>query len=109
MMGSAKDVQRERTQRRHFQGARARQKESWKLFTTMSSSSLSGYVYYVYFIDDFSRKTWIYFLKRNDEIFSKFKEFKALIENHTEKKIKTFQSDNGKEFTSNEFKELCKD
>ena len=39
----------------------------------------------------------------------KFKEFKALIENHTEKKIKTFRSDNGREFTSNEFKELCKD
>ena len=37
------------------------------------------------------------------------KEFKALIENHTEKKIKTFRSDNGGEFTSNEFKELCKD
>ena len=35
--------------------------------------------------------------------------FKALIENHTEKKIKTFQSDNGGEFTSNEFKELCKE
>ena len=29
----------------------------------MSSSSLSGYVYYVSFIDHFSRKTWIYFLK----------------------------------------------
>ena len=29
----------------------------------MSSSSLSGYVYYVSFIDDFSRKTWVYFLK----------------------------------------------
>ena len=26
----------------------------------MSSNSLSGYVCYVYFIDDFSRKTWIY-------------------------------------------------
>ena len=24
----------------------------------MSSSSLSGYVYYVSFVDDFSRKTW---------------------------------------------------
>ena len=75
----------------------------------MSSSSLSGYAYYVSFINDFSRKTWIYFMKNKDEVFSKFKEFKALIENHTENKIKTFLSDNGREFTSNEFKELCKD
>ena len=36
-------------------------------------------------------------------------EFKALIENHIEKKSKTFRSDNGEEFTLNEFKELCKD
>ena len=48
-------------------------------------------------------------MKKKDEVFSKFKEFKALIENHTEKKSENFQSDNGKEFTSNEFKELCKD
>ena len=48
-------------------------------------------------------------MKNKDEVFSKFKEFKALIENHTEKKIKTFQSDNGGEFTSNEIKQLCKD
>ena len=75
----------------------------------MSSSSLSGYVYYVSFIDKFSRKTWIYFVKNKDEVFSKFKEFKALIENHIEKKIKNFRSDNAGEFTSNEFKELCKD
>ena len=39
----------------------------------MSLSSLSGYVYYVSFIDDFSRKTWIYFMKNKDEAFSKFK------------------------------------
>ena len=75
----------------------------------MPSSSLSGYVYYVSFIDDFSRKTWIYFMKNKDEVFSKFKEFKSLIENHIEKKIKTSQSDNGREFTSNEFKHLCKE
>ena len=48
-------------------------------------------------------------MKKKDEVFRKFKEFKALIENHTEKKIKTFQSNNGGEFTSNEFKALCKD
>ena len=48
-------------------------------------------------------------MKNKDEVFRKFKEFKSLIENHTEKKIKTFRSDNGREFTTNEFKELCKD
>ena len=75
----------------------------------MSSISLRGYVYYVSFIDDFSRKTWIYFLKNKDEVFNKFKEFKSLIKNHTEKKINIFLSNNGGEFTSNEFKELCRD
>ena len=75
----------------------------------MSSNSLSGYVYYVSFIDYFARKTWIYFMKNKDEVFNKFKEFKALIENHTKKNIKTFRLDNGRKFTSNEFKELCKD
>ena len=75
----------------------------------MSSSSLNEYVYYVSFIDEFYKKPWIYFMKNKDEVFNKFKEFKALIENHTEKKIKTFRSNNGGEFTSNEFKALCKD
>ena len=48
-------------------------------------------------------------MNNKDEVFNKFKEFKVLIDNHTEKKIKNFRSDNGIEFTSNEFKELCKD
>ena len=76
----------------------------------MSSNSLSGYAYYVSFIDDFSRKTWFYFMKNRKMKYSaSSKEFKALIENHTEKKIKIFRSDNGGEFTWNEFKYLCKD
>ena len=75
----------------------------------MSSNSLSVYAYYVSFIDDFSRKTWVYFMKNKDKVFSKFKEFKALIKNHIEKKIENFISDNRGEFTSNEFKELCKE
>jgi hypothetical protein len=54
----------------------------------MLATSLNGYVYYVSFIDDFSRKTWIYFLKNKDEFFSKFKEFKAFVENLSERKIK---------------------
>ena len=48
-------------------------------------------------------------MKSKDEVFNKFKEFKALVENHTENKIKTFRSDNDGEFTLEEFKELCRD
>ena len=58
------------------------------------------YAYYVSFINDFSRKTWIYLLRRKDEVLNKFKEFKALVENHIENKINNFLSDNGREFTS---------
>ena len=47
----------------------------------MPSPSLSGCLYYVLFIDDHSRKSWIYFLKVKSETFDKFKDFKALIEN----------------------------
>lgn len=70
----------------------------------MTTTSLSGYVYYVSFIDDYSHKTWIYFLKGKNEVFNKFKEFKALVENLSKNKIKIFRSDNGGEFTSGEFK-----
>jgi transposase InsO family protein len=75
----------------------------------MPSTSLSRYVYYVTFIDDYSRKTWVYFLKLKDEVFEKFKEFKALVENLSEKKIKILRSDNGGEYTSKEFKDFCRD
>ena len=72
----------------------------------MSSSPLSGYVYYVSFIDYFSRKTWIYFMKNKYEVFNKFKEFKALIENHTENKIKPFDkimAENSHQMNSNNY------
>jgi hypothetical protein len=64
------------------------------------STSFSGYVYYESFIDDYSRKTWVYFLKSKDEVFGKFKEFKDLIENLSERKIKILWSNNAGEYTS---------
>ena len=45
----------------------------------LSSPSLSGHLYYVLFIDDFSHKAWIYFMKAKSETFSKFQEYKALV------------------------------
>ena len=39
------------------------------LFGPMKVLSLGKFVYYVSFIDDFSRNTWIYFLKKKSEAF----------------------------------------
>ena len=72
-------------------------------------TSLRGYLYYVSFIDDYSRETWIYLLKGKYEVFGKFKEFKVLVENLSKKKIKILRLDNGGEFTSNEFKDFCRE
>ena len=49
----------------------------------MSAPSLSGYIYYVIFIDDFLHKSHIYFMKEKSESFNKFQEFKASIENQS--------------------------
>jgi hypothetical protein len=51
------------------------------VFGPVSVPSLGGSMYYVSFIDDFSRKTWIYFLRKKSKVFEKFKEFKSLVEN----------------------------
>jgi transposase InsO family protein len=75
----------------------------------MPSTSLSGYVYYVSFVEDYSHKTWVYFLKSKDEVLRKLKEFKAFVENLSERKIKILRSNNGGEYTSNEFGIFCKD
>jgi hypothetical protein len=74
----------------------------------MPIKSLGGSSYYAIFIDDYSRKTWLYLLKTKDKVFSKFQEFKAEIENLANKKIKMLRTDNGGEYTSKEFVAFCK-
>jgi hypothetical protein len=67
---------------------------------------MNGCIYYIIFIDDCSRKTWIYFLKTKDESFSKFQVFKNLVENQTGRHFRVFKTDNGKEFDSFKYDEL---
>ncbi|KAH9743388.1 hypothetical protein KPL70_003281 [Citrus sinensis] len=70
-------------------------------------SSLSGGRYFVTFIDDFSRKVWLYILKTKDQAFEKFKIWRALVENQSEMKLKALRTDNGLEFCNKEFDEYC--
>jgi transposase InsO family protein len=73
----------------------------------MTVASLNGYLYYVLFIDDHSRKTWIYFLKTKDGVHARFQEFKAQVENLTGRRIEVLRSDNGGEYTSRDFGDFC--
>ncbi len=47
----------------------------------MRTTSHGGVRYFLTFIDDFSRKTHVYFLKAKGEAFKKFKQYRALVEN----------------------------
>ena len=78
------------------------------MFGPVKVPSLGKSVYYVSFIDEFSRNTWIYFLKKKSEVFDRFKEFKALVENQTKNKLKVLRTNNAGEFYSKEFEEFCK-
>jgi len=70
-------------------------------------SSLGGSRYYVTFIDDATRKTWIYCIKNKSDVFDTFKKWKALVEIETGKKLKCLRSDNGGEYCSKEFDRYC--
>jgi hypothetical protein len=54
------------------------------------------------FVDDFSRFTWIYFLRKKSEVFQHLKDFKALVETQSGKKIKVLRTDNGGEYVNHE-------
>lgn len=70
-------------------------------------ASLGGSRYYVTFIDDHSRKVWVYFLKHKSEVFNVFKVWKAMVETETDLKLKCLRSDNGGEYNDAGFKEYC--
>ena len=69
--------------------------------------SLGGSRYYVMVIDDFSSYTTVYFMRSKSDVLAKFKEFVMLMENLTERKVKTLRSDNRGEYTSIEFQQFC--
>lgn len=46
-------------------------------------------------IDDYSRRSWVAFLREKSKALDKFKIFKAKVENEVDKKIKCLWSDRG--------------
>lgn len=91
-----------------FESSTSKCKEVLEIVTSdicgpMQTTSLGGSRYFALFIDVYSRRMFVYFLKKKNEVFGCFKIFKARVENETNKKIKIFRSDNGGEYVNAEF------
>ena len=67
----------------------------------------SGTISYVTFIDDTTRKTWVYCIRHKYDVLSTFKKWKDLVENETGKMLTCLESDIGGEYCSKEFVSYC--
>ncbi|KAL4341532.1 hypothetical protein GQ457_08G019080 [Hibiscus cannabinus] len=71
--------------------------------------SLGGNIYYLTFIDDYSKKCWVYALEEKSKALDKFKEFKAIAKKQSGQYIKILISDRGGEYTVKLFEDFCKE
>lgn len=74
----------------------------------ISPNTISGNRYFVTYTDDYSRYSFIQFMKTKDEQEKKFKEFRKLFQVQFSHPIKFLRTDSGGEFTSNAFEEYLK-
>ena len=74
---------------------------------TMREKGMEGEVYFMLFLDDYTRMTWVFFLKKKSKACECFKIFKGMVGNETDLKINTLRSYNGGELTSNELWNFC--
>lgn len=74
----------------------------------METETLGGAKYFMTFIDDYSKKVYVYFLRYKSEALEKFKEFKHEVENQLDAHIKILRTDNGLEYVNKGFSDFLK-
>lgn len=72
----------------------------------METMSISGSGYFLTFVDDYTKKVFVYFLQYKNQAAKTFETFKAFVEKQTEKTIKCLRSDRGKEYVNEELKNI---
>ncbi|OMO94644.1 Integrase, catalytic core [Corchorus capsularis] len=73
----------------------------------MEGESLRGNRYFVTFIDDASRKTWVFCVRYKSQVLHVFQKFPAMVERETGLPLKCIRTDNVGEYTSNDFVAYC--
>ena len=68
-----------------------------------SVSSIGGSRYFVVFVDDYSRYSWIFNMKHRFELLQVYSNFAKMVETQFSKRIKIFRSDNALKYTQYAF------
>jgi transposase InsO family protein len=69
--------------------------------------SWQGHRYYVVFVDDYSRRVFLYLLKKKSEVMAALRQFVQMAETQTDLRLKRLRSDRGGEYCSAEMKAYC--
>ncbi|CAB0012236.1 unnamed protein product, partial [Nesidiocoris tenuis] len=72
-----------------------------------SPATFDGKLYYVSFIDHYTRFSVVYLITRKDEVESCFRKYVAMAEARFGKKVANLRCDGGGEYSSRTFKEYC--
>lgn len=75
----------------------------------IQTRSLGGAYYFLIFVNDCTRFTWVYFLRHKSHAFDYFKQFGNMIKKQTRKFIRFLRSDQGREFKKGDFNKYCKE
>ncbi|GJT07828.1 ribonuclease H-like domain-containing protein [Tanacetum coccineum] len=76
---------------------------------TLPILSLSGYKYYVLFLDHYSQFVWVYPLLHKSDVLSKFTIFRSYVHTQFKCEIQSFQCDHGGEFDNRNLHKLFAD
>ncbi|KAI3701697.1 hypothetical protein L6452_26961 [Arctium lappa] len=79
------------------------------LFGPTNVMSIGKKSYCLVIVDDYSRFTWVYFLRTKDETSGLIKSFILRIENQTNQKVKVIRPDNGIEFKNLDLNTFCEE
>ena len=63
-------------------------------------STLAGYRWFVIFVEDCSRMTWLYLMTNKNDVYECFRSFHKMVQTQFSAKVKVLKSDNGGEFVS---------
>ena len=79
------------------------------LMGPMQVESIGGKRYAFVVVDDFSRFTWVSFIREKSDTFDAFKELCLRLQREKDSGIVRIRNDHGKEFENSRFSEFCAD